>query len=57
MTEMVSAFVNWVRIQHKVKAIVASTNIENVASSIVLKKDGFNQTTSSNDVINWKLNI
>ncbi len=57
MTEMVSAFVNWARIQHKVKAIVASTNIENVASSRVLKKNGFNQTTSSNDVIYWKLNI
>jgi len=54
MTEALQGLILWARKQPGVKAIVASTEKSNAASSAVLKKNGFIQCGEEGELWQWK---
>ena len=52
---MVASFIDWAKTNRRIKAIVASTNCDNIASIRVLEKNGFIQITETINEIKWKL--
>ena len=57
MTEFVSAIVEWLKNQEKVKSILASTEKTNIPSYRVLEKNMFSKISESDNLMNWKLLI
>ena len=57
MTEMVGGIIDWTKTQPKVKAILASTEKSNRASSKVLQKNNFSIIGETELVLNWKLDL
>jgi len=57
MTEAVSGIIEWAKTQLEVKAIVATTEKNNIASFKVLEKNNFIKIADTARLINWKLNI
>lgn len=55
MTEIVSGMVAWARMQHGVKAIIASTDKTNVASFTVLMKNIFVKVGETAEMFKWRL--
>jgi ribosomal-protein-alanine N-acetyltransferase len=55
MSEMVASFIDWAKTNRGIKAIVASTNCDNIASIRVLEKNGFIQIAETINEIKWKL--
>ncbi|GAB4025747.1 GNAT family N-acetyltransferase [Spirosoma koreense] len=54
MTEMVSGLVNWAGQQPEVQRVVADTETENVASQIVLVKNGFRLFDRIENLLWWE---
>lgn len=57
MTEAVSGMIGWAKEQTGVKAIIASTEKSNIASSLVLVKNSFLKTGETETLFNWRLTI
>jgi len=57
MTEAVSGMIGWAKEQTGVKAIIASTEKSNIASSVVLVKNSFLKTGETETLFNWRLTI
>jgi RimJ/RimL family protein N-acetyltransferase len=57
MTEAVGGMINWAKMQPLVKSIVASTDKTNVASMVILQKNGFVKSGESDDFFHWKLQL
>jgi [ribosomal protein S5]-alanine N-acetyltransferase len=57
MTEIVGGIIEWAKSQPKVKSIIASTDKSNIASSMVLSKNGFIKIAETELQLNWKLGI
>jgi ribosomal-protein-alanine N-acetyltransferase len=55
ITEAVQGMLNWAAKQEKVKAIIASTDKTNIASYIILEKNGFKKVSESDKQFNWRL--
>ncbi len=56
-TELVGGLVRWAARQKGVKAILADTDWDNLASQTVLQKNGFEFTHAVNDIYWWRLNL
>jgi RimJ/RimL family protein N-acetyltransferase len=54
MTEAVEGIIKWVKVQPKVKSILASTDKGNMASLAVLRKNNFIKVSETEMLINWK---
>ena len=54
-SEMVSGMVNWAKKQPNIRAITADTDAANIASQMVLKKNGFIYTHKVEDILWWRL--
>lgn len=54
MTEIVSGIISWAKSQKQVRAIVASNEKVNLASSKVLQKNCFTIISETESIINWK---
>ena len=54
MAEAVGGMVGWAAEQPEVRAVVASTNIDNPASMAVLVKNGFVRIGEEDSLIHWK---
>ena len=57
MTEAVEAMVGWAAEQPGVTTILASTDKANIASYLVLEKNGFVKMGESDDLLHWKRSI
>ncbi|BFG70985.1 GNAT family N-acetyltransferase [Sediminibacterium sp. KACHI17] len=57
MTEMVSAIIEWAKMQNAVKSITASTNKENEASFKVLLRNNFIKVGETESQFQWKLRL
>ena len=57
MTEAVRGMIQWAKKQLNVKAIIASTEKENLASSYVLEKNNFTKTGEKDSMFNWRLDV
>lgn len=57
MTEIVRGMIEWIKTQPKVKAVVASTDKENIASAKVLEKNGFLKVGETETSFNYRLKI
>jgi [ribosomal protein S5]-alanine N-acetyltransferase len=57
MTEVVKAIADWAQNQPSVKALVASTEKENVASFRVLEKNDFIKIGETDTLFNWHLGL
>lgn len=57
MTEAVGRIIQWAKEQERVKAISASTEIENVASFTVLEKNNFEKIAEGEGMFIWKLQL
>lgn len=57
MSEAVGGMVAWAKSQPNVKAIVASTEKKNPASSRILQKNHFKQVEASESLLHWKLDL
>ncbi|NCB09993.1 MAG: N-acetyltransferase [Bacteroidia bacterium] len=57
MTEAVDGIIQWAKNQPSVKAIIASTEKENVASFTVLVKNNFVKTGETDTLYFWKYKI
>jgi RimJ/RimL family protein N-acetyltransferase len=57
MTEAVGGIIEWAGFQPNVKAVVASTEKENVASFSVLLKNGFQKIGESETMFQWKIKL
>lgn len=57
MTEMVGGIIEWTKTQKIIKAIIASTDKTNPASSKVLEKNKFIKIDETETLFNWKLII
>lgn len=55
MTEAVGGLIAWAKEQAGVKAIIASTDKSNMASSKVLEKNNFIKTAETETMFNWRL--
>ncbi|MCB0532712.1 MAG: GNAT family N-acetyltransferase [Lewinellaceae bacterium] len=55
MTEAVQAIAAWAFAQPGVTAILAETNLDNIASQRILEKNKFTQTKTTEESIWWKL--
>jgi ribosomal-protein-alanine N-acetyltransferase len=55
MTEAVQGMLHWAEKQENVKAIIASTDKTNIASYIILEKNGFKKVSESEEQFNWRL--
>ena len=55
MTEAVEAFCCWAFAQHSVKAILAETDLQNIASQKVLTKNAFSYYRQIGDWLWWRL--
>lgn len=57
MTEIVGGIIGWAKTQSNVKAIIASTDKANIASSKVLEKNNFIQIGETGTLLNWRLEL
>lgn len=57
MTEAVDGMVQWAMRQPEVRAIIASTEKDNPASSSVLQKNNFIQTGETDTLFQWRRNL
>ncbi|KOY87823.1 GNAT family acetyltransferase [bacterium 336/3] len=57
MTEVVRGMIEWAKTQQIVKAMIASTDKTNIASSKVLEKNDFIKIGETETSFNWKLII
>lgn len=57
MTEIVGGIIEWTKAQKNVKAIIASTDKTNTASSKVLNKNKFEKIGETETLLKWKLKI
>ena len=57
MTEAVEGMIRWVGKQPNVKAIIASTEMDNIASSLVLEKNHFIKTGETGTLFNWRFEL
>ena len=57
MTEMVGGMIEWLKTQHLVVSITASTDKTNVASFRVLQKNGFQNIEENETSFSWKLPV
>jgi ribosomal-protein-alanine N-acetyltransferase len=55
MTEVVQGMLHWAAKQENVRAIIASTDKTNIASYIILEKNGFKKVSESEEQFNWRL--
>jgi RimJ/RimL family protein N-acetyltransferase len=57
MTEAVGGMIRWAKKQPEIKAIIASTDKSNTASSSVLVKNNFIKVCETEALFNWRLNL
>lgn len=57
MTEIVKGIIEWVKIQVKIRSIIASTDKTNPASSRVLENNNFIKIGETETLYNWKLEL
>jgi len=57
MTEAVGGMIRWAKKQPEIKAIIASTDKSNAASSSVLVKNNFIQVGETEALFNWRLSL
>lgn len=57
MTEAVEGMVCWAGKQPNVKAIIASTEKDNIASSLILEKNNFIKTGETGTLFNWRFEL
>lgn len=57
MTEAVAGMISWAKDQPGIKAIVANTEKNNIASFTVLEKNNFVKVGETETLFNWKLEI
>ncbi|MCB0278132.1 MAG: GNAT family N-acetyltransferase [Calditrichaeota bacterium] len=57
MTEIVSGIIRWASTQKNVKAVIASTDKNNVASYSVLKKNHFVLSGENDEQFHWRLDL
>ena len=57
MTEIVKGIIGWTKSQKQVKAIVASTEKSNLASSKVLENNCFTKISETETLLKWKLSL
>ena len=57
MTEAVGGMIEWAKKQLNVRAIIASTEKNNRASSLVLEKNNFTKTGEMDSMLNWRLDF
>ncbi len=57
MTEAVGGMIGWAQMQSAVRAIVASTDKTNMASWMVLEKNGFVKCGETEAQFNWRLDL
>lgn len=57
MTEAVGGMIKWLKKQQSIKSVIASTNIDNIASYKVLSNNGFEKIGASQDLLKWKLTL
>jgi RimJ/RimL family protein N-acetyltransferase len=57
MTEAVGGMIGWAEKQPGVKAIVASTDKDNIASFTILTRNNFIKTSESDTMFNWSLHF
>ncbi|MGA9651964.1 MULTISPECIES: GNAT family N-acetyltransferase [Pedobacter] len=57
MTEAIARIIEWAKEQQNVKSISASTEIENVASYSILKKNNFIKIAEGEGMYAWKLDF
>jgi len=55
MTEAVGGMIKWLKKQQNINSVIASTNIDNVASYKVLTNNNFEKVGESQDLLKWKL--
>lgn len=57
MTEAVGGLISWAKMFPAVKSVVAETDKTNVASMVILQKNGFVKSGESDDFFHWKLQL
>lgn len=57
MTEAVGGMIAWTETHPKVKSIIAETDKTNLASMVILQKNGFVKSGESDDFFHWKLQL
>jgi RimJ/RimL family protein N-acetyltransferase len=57
MTEAVGGMIQWARKQPEIKAIIASTDKSNAASSSVLVRNNFIQVGETEALFKWRLSL
>lgn len=55
--EALTALFEWALSEHNIKAFIASTELDNIASQNLLKKLGFEQYEENRGLIWWRLNV
>jgi RimJ/RimL family protein N-acetyltransferase len=55
MSEAVGGMIKWLKKQQNINSVIASTNIDNVASYKVLMNNNFEKVGESQDLLKWKL--
>ncbi len=57
MAEAVGGMIEWAKKQPKVKAIIASTEKNNIPSSAILEKNNFIKIGETETMFNWRLDL
>jgi RimJ/RimL family protein N-acetyltransferase len=57
MTEAVGGLITWAKMQSAVKSVTAETDKTNLASMVILQKNGFVKSGESDDFFHWKLQL
>lgn len=57
MTEAIARLIRWIATQPEVKIITASTEVENIASYSILKKNNFIKIAEGEGMFTWKLSL
>lgn len=57
MNEAVGGMIGWAKTHPAVKSVIAETDKTNVASMVILQKNGFVKSSESDDFFHWKLQL
>lgn len=57
MTEAVGGMIAWAKTHPAVKSVIAETDKTNMASMVILQKNGFVKIGESDDFFHWKLQL
>jgi RimJ/RimL family protein N-acetyltransferase len=57
MSEAINAFIKWAENNRNIRAVIAETDAENIASMRVLEKCNFSRTVESDNKVIWRLPV